>query len=62
MISVCFQGKPINITVVQVYAQTADATVKKQQLVLDVGQWTGSKLGNGYVKAVNCHPVYLTYV
>ena len=32
--------------------------VKKQQL----GQWTGSKLGKEYVKAVYCHPAYLTYV
>ena len=25
-------------------------------------QWTGSKLGKEYVKAVYCHPVYLTYI
>ena len=25
-------------------------------------QWTGSKLGKGYDKAVYCHPVYLTYM
>ena len=25
-------------------------------------QWTGSKLGKEYVKAVYCHPVYLTYM
>ena len=25
-------------------------------------QWTGSKLGKGYVKAVYCHPAYLTYM
>ena len=25
-------------------------------------QWTGSKLGNEYVKAVYCHPAYLTYI
>ena len=35
--------------------------VKKQQLELDVEQWTGSKLGKEYVKAVYCHPAYLTY-
>ena len=23
-------------------------------------QWTGSKLGKGYIKAVYCHPAYLT--
>ena len=36
--------------------------VKKQQLEPDMGQWTGSKLGKEYIKAVYCHPVYLTYV
>ena len=25
-------------------------------------QWTGSKLGKEYVKAVYCHPAYLTYI
>jgi len=29
---------------------------------LDVEQWTGSKLGKEYVKAVYCHPAYLTYM
>ena len=33
--------------------------IKKQQLEPDVEQWTGSKLGKGYVKAVYCHPTYL---
>ena len=36
--------------------------VKKQQLELDIEQWTGSKLGKEYVKAVYCHPAYLTYM
>ena len=36
--------------------------VKKQQLELDVEQWTGSKLGKEYVKAIYCHPAYLTYM
>ena len=36
--------------------------VRKQQLELDMEQWTGSKLGKEYVKAVYCHPAYLTYV
>ena len=35
---------------------------KKQQLELDMEQWTGSKLGKEYVKAVYCHPAYLTYM
>ena len=34
--------------------------VKKQQLELDIEQWTGSKLGKEYIKAVYCHPAYLT--
>ena len=33
--------------------------VKKQQLEPDMEQ-TGSKLGKVYVKAVYCHPAYLT--
>ena len=36
--------------------------VRKQQLELDIGQLTGSKLGKEYDKAVYCHPVYLTYM
>ena len=35
--------------------------VKKQQLELDMEQ-TGSKSGKEYVKAVYCHPAYLTYM
>ena len=35
---------------------------KKQQLELDMKQWTDSKLGKEYVKAVYCHPAYLTYM
>ena len=33
-----------------------------QQLEPDMEQWTGSKLGKGYVKAVYCHLAYLTYM
>ena len=36
--------------------------VKKQQLELDMEQQTGSKLEKEYVKAVCCHPAYLTYM
>ena len=35
---------------------------KKQQLKLDMEQWTGSKLGKEYNKAVYYHPDYLTYM
>ena len=34
--------------------------VKKQQLELDMEQQAGSKSGKEYVKAVYCHPAYLT--
>ena len=34
--------------------------VKKQQLELYMQQWTDSKLGKEYVKAVYCHPAYVT--
>ena len=32
--------------------------VKKQQLEPDMEQWTGSKLGKGYAKVVQCQPAY----
>ena len=35
---------------------------KKRQLELDMEQWTGSNLRTEYVKAIYCHPVYLTYM
>ena len=35
---------------------------KKQQLELEMEQRTGSKLGKEHIKAVFCHPVYLTYM
>ena len=34
--------------------------VKKQQLKPEMEQWTGSKLRKEYIKAVYCHPAYLT--
>ena len=36
--------------------------VKKQQLELDMEQQTGSYYRKEYVKAVYCHPAYLTYM
>ena len=36
--------------------------VRKQQLELDMEQQTGSKEEKEYVKAVYCHPAYLTYM
>ena len=35
---------------------------KKQQLELDMEQQTGSKSEKEYVKAVYCHPAFLTYM
>ena len=36
--------------------------IKKQQLEQDMEQQTGSKSGKEYVKAVYCHPAYLTHM
>ena len=36
--------------------------VKKQQLEPDMEQQTDSKSGKEYIKAVYCHPAYLTYM
>ena len=35
---------------------------QEAKLELDVEQQIGSKLGKEYIKAVYCHPVYLTYM
>ena len=37
-----------------------DLLLRKQQLELDMEQQTGSKQEKEYLKAVYCHPVYLT--
>ena len=34
--------------------------VKKQQVELDMEQQTGSKSEKEYIKAIYCHPAYLT--
>ena len=36
--------------------------VKKQQLEPVMEQVVGSELGKKYVKAIYCHPAYLTYM
>ena len=36
--------------------------VKKKQLEMDMEQQTGSKSEKEYVKAIYCHPAYLTYM
>ena len=61
MISVCFQGKPFNITVIQVYAPTTNAeeaeqfyedlqdllelTPKKKDVLFIIGDWN-AKVGS----------------
>ena len=36
--------------------------VKKQQLEMDMEQWTGSKLGKEYIKVVYSHSACLIYM
>ena len=36
--------------------------IRKQQSELDMEQQTGFKLRKEYIKAVYCHPAYLTYI
>ena len=36
--------------------------VKKQHLELDMEEQIDSRSGKEYIKAVYCHPVYLTYM
>ena len=36
--------------------------IKKQQLELHMEKQTGSKSGKEYIKAIYCHPAYLTYM
>ena len=36
--------------------------VKRQQLDYYMAQQTGSRLGKMYIRAVYCHPAYLTYM
>ena len=35
-----------------------EKSVQVKKLELDMEQWTGSKLGKEYIKAVYCHPAY----
>ena len=35
---------------------------QEAELELDMNQLAGSKLGKVYIKAVYCHPAYLTYM
>ena len=55
-----FQGKPFNTTVIQVYAPTSNAEEAEVERFYEDLQDLFSKLGKEYVKAVYCHPAYLT--
>ena len=50
-------GLPEKLAFWETYMQ-----VKKQQLELDMKQWTGSKLGMEFIKALCWHPAYLTFI
>ena len=60
MTSVHFQGKPFHFTVIQVYAPTSNAEEAEVERFYEDLQDLFSKLGKEYVKAVYCHPAYLT--
>ena len=47
--------KEMEITITLPASWETCMKVKRQQLELDMEQWTGSKLGKEYVKAVYCH-------
>ena len=44
------------------YLPPEKSVCKKQQLELDMEQQTSSKLGKEYIKALYCHPAYLTFI
>ena len=44
------------------HSSILDYPFQKQQLEPDMEQWTGSRSGKQYVKAVYFHPVYLTHM
>ena len=62
MISVCFQGKPFNITVIQVYAPTSNAEeaedlqdflepIPKKDVLFIIGDWN-AKVGSQEIPGV----------
>ena len=55
-------GIPDHLTCLMRNLSRRQMKVKKQQLEVDMEQQTDSKSGKEYVKAVHCHPAYLTYM
>ena len=51
-----------HVTHLKARTQIPSMQIKKQELEPDMEQWTGSKLGKEYIKAVYCHTVYWTYI
>ena len=51
----------VSIHVTDLY-EGQEATVRTEHGTTDMEQQTGFKLGKEYIKAVYCHPVYLTYM
>ena len=56
--SVCMSSSGI----AGLYSSSISRFLRKQQLELDMEQQTGCKKEKAYVKAVYCHPAYLTYM
>ena len=52
----------VKVYLIKVSLWESDMQVRKQQLELDMEQQTGSKKEKEYIKAVYCHPAYLTYM
>ena len=52
-------GMPDNLTCL---LRKLYVSQEKQQLETNMEQWAGSKAGKEYLKAVYCHPAYLTYM
>ena len=50
------------IRIAGLYSSSISRFLRKQQLELDMEQQTGCKKEKAYVKAVYCHPAYLTYM
>ena len=55
-------SKVYTLHISKVSPEKPTCRTRKQQLEMDMGQPTGSKLGKEYVKAICCHPAYLTYM
>ena len=46
----------------ELWTEVHDVVQETGIKTIPMEQWTGSKLGKEYVKAVYCHPAYLIYM